>query len=97
LYFILFFQRNDDEVIEFPSLLYASRWFASSKTYFRWTDPQTEAFAFNQLLHHKTKLLEDETELLVSAKQIVANFITVLKKIFEEDFSIPIEEELQAR
>ncbi len=71
--------------------------FASKTNYFRLTDPKTEAFAFHQLLHHKKDLLEDQTQLLKSAKQIVVSFITILKGTVENIFDIPIEKEFQVK
>jgi hypothetical protein len=59
------------------------------------TDPQTEAFAFHQLLHHKTTLLKDETELLMSSKQIVEHLITLMVTIASEGFDIPVEKKFE--
>jgi hypothetical protein len=71
--------------------------FASKTNYFQLTDPKTEAFTFQKLLHHKKDLLGDQTELLTSAKQIVVSFITILKGMVENIFDIPIEKEFQVK
>ena len=71
--------------------------FASKTNYFWSAYTQMETFSFHQLLHHKKDLLEDQTQLLKSAKQIVVSFITILKGMVENIFDIPIEKEFQVK
>ncbi len=90
-------QRNDDTAELFPSLLFATTCFSSYSNLFQLPDPQTEAFAFHQLLHHKMNLLKDESELLNSAKQIAVRFISNLITILKELLDLTIETKLQVK
>jgi hypothetical protein len=90
-------QHNDDTADQFPSLLMAVQCFSNTAALHNLTDPQTEAFAFHQVLHHKKKLSEDETELLKSAKLIVVHFITNLVTIANLLLDLPIEKILKVK
>ena len=90
-------QQNDDAAVKFPSLLMAVQCFFNTAAFHNLTDPQTEAFAFHQVLHHKKKLSEDETELLKSAKLIVVHFITNLVTIANWLLDLPIEKILKVK
>jgi hypothetical protein len=89
------FQDGDKKAETHPSFFNALKWLGSKTIYFRFIDPQTESFAFHQLLHHKRNLLKDEKELRESAKRIVINFLNSLKITIEQDWGITIEKEYQ--
>ncbi len=90
-------QHNDDAAEQFPSLLMAVQCFSNTAALHNLTNPQTEAFAFHQVLHHKKKLSEDETELLKSAELIVVQFITNLVIIANWLFDLPLENILKVK
>jgi hypothetical protein len=90
-------QHNDDAAEQFPSLLMAVHCFSNTAAFHNLTNPQTEAFAFHQVLHHKNKLSEDETELLKSAKLIVFPFITNLVTIANWLLDLPLEKNLKVK
>jgi hypothetical protein len=90
-------QHHYDPAIKLPSWWYTTKWFSSNEVIYNLTDPQTEAFAFHQLLHHKKKLSEDESELLVSAKLIVVNFISNAITIAKRLLDLPVENKLKVK
>jgi hypothetical protein len=77
--------------------LFATHCFSSYSNSIQLPDPQTEAFAFHQLLHYKTNVLKDESELLNSAKQIAVRFISNLIAIIKELLGLTIETKLQVK
>ncbi len=93
----LFLQHHYNAAIKLPSYWYASQWFSSNIIIYQLTDPQTEAFSFHQLLHQKKKLLDNETELLVSAKLIVVNFISNVITIAKRLLDLPAENKLKVK
>ena len=80
---------------KFPSLWYASQLFVSTTTFNFLTDTLADTFAFHKLLHYKMTLLNDETELLRSARQIVEHFVSKIAKIANVGFGITIDNDVK--